>query len=158
MITKQEESTGYLFALEQKAQGNFGHIGRPGKVGGSGPGGSSGVGSGSGGAGSAEPHSALTGNSERWLSRTVKRSDSSEVIQEYRHDEKMDKLRKVQFSPKTAFNAGSFKMKPGDKLYIHDHIREGGKEYFVISREKNGSKVYVPKDRFEANTEENKNS
>ena len=37
MITKKEESTGYLFSLEQKeGQGNFGHSGRPGKVGGSG--------------------------------------------------------------------------------------------------------------------------
>ena len=37
MITKQEESVGYLFVLEQKeGQGNFGHTGRPGQIGGSG--------------------------------------------------------------------------------------------------------------------------
>jgi hypothetical protein len=39
MIAKQTESTGYLFALEQKdGQGNFGHAGIPGHVGGSKPG------------------------------------------------------------------------------------------------------------------------
>jgi len=38
MITKQEESVGYLFALEQKGgpgSGNFGHAGVPGQLGGS---------------------------------------------------------------------------------------------------------------------------
>lgn len=47
MITKQEESVGYLFAMGTKGgegSGNFGHAGVPGEIGGSASGGSGGGG------------------------------------------------------------------------------------------------------------------